>query len=335
MVSTILSLFLAFSLWVLETQETIKPSISAEKPVEIYSNQLHDNLTAVFSSAIDQAQHSILLIVYSLTDQEIIKILKKKHNEGVSIKVICDAKASPYIDSKLGSKIDVTRRFGPGLMHQKILVVDEQHIWIGSANMTTESLQMHGNIVSKLDSPALAKEIIAKAETLQTEGRSLPLTQKIFDIAGQPIELWFLPDNKNGSLRLKKLIREAEKTVRVAMFTWTRTDLAKEVIAAADRGLTTEVVIDHYSGKGASRYIVELLKNSNVAVRLSRGGPLLHYKFLQIDNTTLVSGSANWTKAAFTQNDDCFIVIHNLTEEQNQKLNALWEVIWAETSLVE
>ena len=119
------------------------------------------------------------------------------------------------------------------------------------------------------------------------------------------------------------------------MFTWTRTDLAKEVIAAADRGLTTEVVIDHYSGKGASRYIVELLKNSNVAVRLSRGGPLLHYKFLQIDNTTLVSGSANWTKAAFTQNDDCFIVIHNLTEEQNQKLNALWEVIWAETSLVE
>jgi cardiolipin synthase A/B len=197
-------------------------------------------LTYTFTSAINNAKESILLVVYSLTDPDVIASLKQKSEEGIPIKVICDAKASPYIDSKLGSKIETTRRFGPGLMHQKILVVDKKQTWIGSANMTPESLKMHGNLVAAIDSPLLAEEVIAKAHTLNVEGQGSPFPHFDLTIGEQSLELWFLPDNKDAVARLKKLIQTAEKTIRIAMFTWTRHDLAQEVIAAKKRGLMLE-----------------------------------------------------------------------------------------------
>jgi phosphatidylserine/phosphatidylglycerophosphate/cardiolipin synthase-like enzyme len=198
--------------------------------------------------------------------------------------------------------------------------------------MTADSLYINGNLVTALHSEHVAKNIHDKAETLKVEGRGDSFPFENFMIGNQQVELWFLPDNKNAVMRLKKLIQGAQKSVRVAMFTWTRQDLAKTVINAAKRGVKTEVVIDHCAGKGAGAKIVKLLKDNNIDVYLSTGTPLLHHKFLYIDNKYLVNGSANWTKAAFTQNDDCFIVIHDLTDKQNEQMETLWNVILNESS---
>ena len=111
------------------------------------------------------------------------------------------------------------------------------------------------------------------------------------------------------------------------MFTWTRRDLAKAIIAAKARGVDVQVVIDHYQGNGAGAPIVKLLKQGGVSVRLSQGGPLLHHKFLYVDGKILVNGSANWTKAAFTANDDCFMILYNLTDKQSERMDDLWEAI--------
>ena len=112
------------------------------------------------------------------------------------------------------------------------------------------------------------------------------------------------------------------------MFTWTRRDLASSVIAAKKRGVDVQVVIDYNAGRGAGEEIVKLLKSNGVTVHLSRGGPLLHHKFLYIDSSILLNGSANWTRAAFRDNNDCFIVIKGLTPEQSAQLDALWTIIF-------
>lgn len=332
--SALVALILAGAFWIYEAAQPTPPPTSGQTAA-FYTNQIHDDLTKTFTAAIENAKQSILLIVYSLTDPAIIASLRQKSQQGIHVRVITDAQASPYIDKKLGSKISGLRRFGPGLMHLKILVIDGQQTWIGSANMTTESLRMHGNLVAALDDPLLAQAIIDKANTMKAEGHELAFPFETFNIGGQPIELWFLPDNRDAVLRLKQLIQSAEKTVRVAMFTWTRQDLANEVVAASKRGVKTQVVIDHYSGKGASAKIVKLLKKSGVPVFLSRGGPLLHHKFLYVDGKTLVNGSANWTKKAFTQNDDCFIVVHDLTPAQSKCMEALWDKIYSEAVVVQ
>lgn len=296
-------------------------------PAHFYSNQIGDDLTATFTTAISNAKTSVTLAVYSLTDASIIESLHNKAQEGVPVRVICDAKASPYIDSKLGHQVATTRRFGPGLMHQKILLIDGHQVWIGSANMTTESLRMHGNLVMALDHAPLAASLQAKFDLLQVEGHDSLSTPLEFEHAGQQMELWLLPNAQNGVARLTSLIRSAKKSVRIAMFTWTRHDLAEAVIEAAKRGVQTEVVIDHHAGKGAGAKIVRLLKKRGVPIFLSRGGPLLHHKFVYIDQEILAHGSANWTKAAFTQNDDCFIVLHKLNDQQKYCMETVWKTI--------
>ncbi len=116
------------------------------------------------------------------------------------------------------------------------------------------------------------------------------------------------------------------------MFTFTRQDFAQAIIQAAKRGVKTEVVIDHQSAKGASAKVVALLQKAGVSVSLSQGSALLHHKFLYIDGKVLENGSANWTKAAFTQNDDCFLILHELNDSQKQQMEKLWKVIKAESA---
>lgn len=325
--------FAIIFLFVIWVQNPQKDSATSEisKTAQLIANQTNDDLTKTMSTAIGSAKESVLLIVYTLTDPTIISALKNKSREGVPVLVVCDAKESRPISAKLGEKVDVLRRFSPGRMHQKILVVDGKTTWIGSANMTTQSLRMHGNLITILESQDLAKHIHEKTKTINVEGHDRAFPHEVFNIGSQRVEMWFLPDDQGGVQCIKDLIQTAKKTIRIAMFTWTRSDLAEAVIDAARRGVNTEVVIDSYQGKGASARIVKLLSNSDVKVSLSRGGPLLHHKFLYIDNETLVNGSANWTHDAFTKNDDCFIVMHKLERRQQEQMDSLWEVICKES----
>lgn len=325
-------LILMVFLWAQENI-TEAPQLEYGQSTALYSNQTRHDLRQAFCGAISQAEQSIMLIIYGLTDPYVIDSLNKKAQEGVPVHVVCDAKASPHIDSKLDPKISIVRRFGPGLMHQKLLVIDDRQVWMGSANLTADSLRMHGNLVTAVESPMLANVVNAKGISLDAEDRTASIPHETFNINGQSMEMWFLPDDQKKAIaRVKELIASAEKTIKIAMFTWTRFDFAHALIAAQKRGVKTEVVIDRASSKGASAKVAKLLKKGGVPTAVSRGGDaLLHHKFAYIDGKTLVNGSANWTKAAFAQNDDFFIVLHDLTEEQNQEMESLWNVIKTES----
>ncbi|MBA3815378.1 MAG: phosphatidylserine/phosphatidylglycerophosphate/cardiolipin synthase family protein [Parachlamydiaceae bacterium] len=331
--SILIALLLGFFFWQFQSTQpstTHTLDLSGEVPA-LFANQTNDDLTASFASGIASAKESVLLIVYTLTDPTIIKALKKKSEEGVNVRVITDAMESPYVTSKLGSSVFMNRRFSKGRMHQKILVIDGKVSWIGSANMTSESLRMHGNLVNVIKSAPLAERLEAKALTMDMKAKDSYFLHEEFTIGGQLVELWFLPDDHMAVQCVKDLIHSAKENVRIAMFTWTRMDFAHAAIEAANRGVNVEVVIDGNQGKGVSSRIVELLRNSKVKVSLSRGKPLLHHKFLYVDQSMLVNGSANWTHDAFNKNDECFLIIHNLTQLQQHQMDALWKVISKES----
>lgn len=299
---------------------------TSDAPVEIYSNQTRDNLLRLFQNAINQAKESIVLVIYSLTDSQIIQALQKKSEEGVEIYIVCDAKASPDISYRL-PRSTLIKRVGQGLMHQKILIIDRKQILLGSANMTTSSLNVHDNLVIGVEHPMLAQALIQRAKSMKEDGSYSPLLHLQTTAGPQNLELWLLPDDPYAAKRMTKLLRSAQKSIKIAMFTWTRLDFTEEIIAAAKRGVKVEAVIDRYSGKGASAKIVRLLEKTGIPIQLSTGNKLLHHKFVYIDNTTLVNGSANWTQAAFKDNDDDFMVIYPLTLEQQTKMNQIWKAI--------
>lgn len=297
------------------------PSPKESSPAQFYASQCNDDLRKVFVSSIKEAEKSILLIIYSLTDDQVIKALQEKASQGVAITVIHDASTASYGIKRLSPEI---KRIGwkkSGLMHQKILVVDESKVWIGTANLTTESLRIHDNIVIGMCSGELARAITKRQH-------------RDFFLGGQLVEFWILPEEKKDGLnQLLSLVRKAERSIKVAMFTWTHPDLTRAIIEAHNRGVKVEVVIDHGQGLGVSEKSVDELSRAGVNVALSRS-EMLHHKLAYIDDQLLVVGSANWTRAAFSKNEECFLVIHDLNEEQKNKMNSLWHAIRATRELI-
>lgn len=318
-----------FACFLLAADAISKPEMPQSGQAAIlYSNQARNDLRQTMNCAIQEAKKSVLLIVYTLSDPVIIQALNDKSDQGVPVKVICDGRACPFMERKLKPSIDLVKRFGDGLMHLKLLVVDGAQVWIGSANMTGESLGMHANLMASIDHSALAEMVKSKAQGLPEEGRSEPrFEHRTFDLKEQSLEFWFLPDDVRAVERVKQLIRSAKKSLRVAMFTWTRFDFAQEIVAASARGVKAEVVLDHYSGKGVSAKVANYLKKNGIWLGMSQGKALLHHKFMMVDDKILVNGSANWTKAAFTKNDDCFFVLSELTEPQRQRMEQVWDVL--------
>ncbi len=256
------------------------------------------------------------MVMFGLSDTAIIDTLRKKAKT-VPSKIYYDHRSSPSLalSANLAKKVKTK-----GLLHQKILVLDNTTVFIGSANMTHASLSMHDNLMIGFYSPEIAHFLIHKAPYSSGYIRSM--------VGGQNIELWLLPDMQNKALSsLRELIHSAKKSIFVAMFTFTHPILVDELIKAHKRGVQVECVIDFQSSMGASGKVVEKLKAAHVPLYFSSGPQLLHHKMLFIDNKTLISGSANWTKSAFVKNNDCFFILHHLTPKQKRFVQKLKKVL--------
>lgn len=314
-------------------KKLVNPSLPAYgEPVVFYANQTRDDLGKLYQNSIADAKKSILLLIYNLSDTAIIQKLNRKAEEGVAITIICDAEASRNVQKRLNSKIKVFPQENKGLMHLKVLVVDEHFVLIGSANLSRYSLKIHGNLVNGFYSSELGHFIAERAQNIIKGQEGDTVLEKTFSIGGQEVEFWFLPNDPQAVRRIIRLIDSARKSIRIAMFTWTRKDFAHAVIRSALRGVKVEVVLDKNASKGSSKKIARLLLREKVPVNVNSDGGLLHHKMMIVDSEILVNGSANWTKAAFTSNHDCFMIVHPLTSSQQRKINNLWEMIKSNTA---
>lgn len=300
-----------------------------EGAVELYSNQAGDNLRSTVLASIESAEHSVLMAIYNLSDTKIVNALRSKADSGVPVTVIVDAKASPQAHRQLGPRVKTIRRSPAGLMHLKILVVDNKQVWIGSANMSYNSLRTHGNMILAMDNPPLASAISQYLRAMPQTGTvsAAPPRPIRFAQEGQDGDLWFLPDMGPALPALLNLIDNAKTSLKVAMFTWTHPKLTEAIIHARNRGVEVTVVIDSKQGQGAGAEVVHDLRQAGIRAYLSKGDGLLHYKMAIIDESILVLGSANWTRSAFSRNDDCFVILWPLSEEQQSYLRKTWGVI--------
>ncbi|MBF8262679.1 MAG: hypothetical protein HW387_344 [Parachlamydiales bacterium] len=310
-----------YCVWLIIT--TLNPHLpQLDEEPRLYSNQCRQNLRYIYVDAIQKAKHSIHLVMFGLSDPSILSALAHRIHEEVPTVIYYDAAESSRVRNKLSHATLHPVQLG-GLMHQKILILDNDLIFIGSANMTTSSLMMHDNLVVGLRSRKVADFLMSRIPYSSGYLRTM--------VGGQDIELWLLPDSRGTALTdLRRQIRKAGRSIKIALFTLTHPNLCDEIIAAKERGVDVTIVVDMHSGLGASAKAIDQLRQNNVKILYSQGVQLLHHKFVWIDGETLICGSANWTKAAFNKNSDCILALHHLTDEQRDFMKTLWHRIEAE-----
>jgi hypothetical protein len=107
-----------------------------QHPIQFYSNQTRQDIKSTFYQAIKNAHISIFLSVYGITDPHILALLSKKSEEKIPITVEYDPSASSNLKKILSPSINVHPIKAKGLMHRKILLLDEGQVFLGSANLT-------------------------------------------------------------------------------------------------------------------------------------------------------------------------------------------------------
>ena len=312
------SIFLVFLLYAWVGIETISPKIpSISTPTIFYSNQCRQDLRSTILKALKSAKKSIHLVMFGLKDEIILDQLAKNIESGIDLKLFYDKRHSAKNIFIKKNVYPVSKK--SSLMHQKILVLDDQTVFLGSANMTKQSFSMHKNMILGFYSPEIAKFLSQKTPFQRGY---------ISSMVGNPLmEIWLLPDKRNLALyNLNQIIKSAKKKIDIAMFTLTHPSIVNEVIKAHKKGVDVNIIIDSKTYLGASFKAIEKLKKEKIKIFKSMGPEIMHHKYLYIDEKLLVCGSFNATKAAFQKNKDIMLVLHDLTTNQKKFMNKLQRI---------
>jgi len=130
------------------------------------------------------------------------------------------------------------------------------------------------------------------------------------------VTAFFSPDG-GVTKAVSERIRAAKKSLDVAMYVFSASALATDVLAAHKRGVKVRVLIDGRMSRRWSK--AKDLREHEVPlwrVYLRKGRedatePQFHHKFAVIDGETVITGSFNWTVMAEESNHENLVVIRD------------------------
>ncbi|MCA9527386.1 MAG: endonuclease [Myxococcales bacterium] len=125
--------------------------------------------------------------------------------------------------------------------------------------------------------------------------------------------------------RLMGLFAAARRTVDICVFTITDDALSREIYEASRRGVHIRIVTDDDKALDRGSDIADL-ERAGIPVRVDRSPSHMHHKFALFDGRTLASGSYNWTRSAFLENQENLIVTNHpqLLRQFQAEFDGLW-----------
>ncbi|MEX0961494.1 MAG: phospholipase D-like domain-containing protein [Simkaniaceae bacterium] len=293
-------------------------------PIRFYANQTRDNLKLLTAESLRLTKNSIHLASYHLTDEDIINHLNHlAHDKDVTLYL---DHTNKRIKKKLHPNITLHLIKMKGLMHEKICIIDKKYSFLGSANMTRDSLSFHDNIICGILSASLAEKLILHLKSLTENLQTPPLIERI---NGQKIKILFSPlSGEEAANLIKKGIQKAEQEIFISMFTFTHRPIIHLLLEERKKGKNVDVYLDQTTSRGSSKWAKEHLNPS-----LNRSSSLFHHKWVLLDQKKIIFGSANWTQGAFKRNADYVCQISPLTPKQKKFFKKISKKIKQETHI--
>lgn len=126
--------------------------------------------------------------------------------------------------------------------------------------------------------------------------------------ATEPVEVFFSPDGGCTDAIVKN-IGEAQKSVLVQAYFFTSTPIAKALVEAKKRGLDVRVILDksQITGNYSS---ADFLVHGGVPVWIDSQHAVAHNKVIILDDSTVLTGSFNYTSGAEKNNAENLVVLH-------------------------
>lgn len=121
-------------------------------------------------------------------------------------------------------------------------------------------------------------------------------------------------------------ITKAQKTIDIAMYSFTSREIAQALVEAQARHVMIRIVLDKAQRKerySKSRYLI----SKGIDVKFHFGPGLMHNKFAVIDGRALLTGSFNWTASANKRNEENLLILmdNDLIKKYEERFEYLWQ----------
>lgn len=295
-----------------------------DKP-ELQANGVDRALIAL----IDSAQTSIDAAVYRLTHSVIIDALGRSCSRGVAVRVVTDESsvrefAAAYaqlrqlscLSLKTDASADARGRF-EHTMHHKFAIFDRAIVWSGSANWAEREIWADANNALVLRDGRIAQLYSGEFNQMFEQDRfgSQKYEGWVFTrlstylVGNARVGVYFTPSGAPQKIVLDA-IRQAQKTIQMAMFHFTDDLISAELAAARTRGVQIEAAWDFRAWERFEDSEIDDMLRLGIGVVDALPG-LVHHKFAVIDGRTVIMGSTNWSDSGFFENDENLLVIES------------------------
>ena len=141
-------------------------------------------------------------------------------------------------------------------------------------------------------------------------------------------KVYFSPGTEIGEA-LSNLLRDAQESVRLCVFSITDHRLAKEILNCQRRGVEVEIITDDQKMFDRSSEIQDM-RMAGIDIKIDHSKYHMHNKFGIIDNRIVFTGSFNWTYTASKHNQENLLVTTNgsIVKQFSEEFDKLWDEMY-------
>lgn len=123
-----------------------------------------------------------------------------------------------------------------------------------------------------------------------------------------------------------RAIDASQREVLVQAYGFTHNAIAQALLRAQSRGVAVRVMLDEKSNH-TNRYVIGLLTEGNVPLRMDGRHAIAHNKVMVLDEQIVITGSFNFTNSAETRNAENFLILKS--DELARTYKSQWESHWS------
>lgn len=254
--------------------------------------------------AINNTQHTLNVVMYGLTDEQLLNALMQKKAEGKTVKIILEQR--PYkaedenkraISAFTNQNMHWQGSVPPfRLIHQKTLILDGKKAIVMTFNFTHSTFKKERNFALIIDDPQRVNDI---QSVFAGDWNHHP-------IVNHPANLIWSPDDSRE--KIVTAIERAKNTIKIYAQSVNDYKMVGALAKAAHKGVQVQILT---SNKLRQKQ-VDYLERAGVSIHYSKHY-YIHAKVLIIDQQTAIIGSINLTRASLENNRELAVITQDPT----------------------
>lgn len=289
----------------------------------LYSNEFKlyfspsNKVDRIIIETFKKAKKSIFIASYTFDWPEGCKLLNELAEKGVDVKILLNfLPKNQEVLKNVGIKKWDKRNCA---MHAKFIVIDNEYVFVGSANFTESSMIWDSNNILFIYDQKIGKFF---AENFISLWCNRALSQNS-SFKTEAIDFYFSPISDCTSVIVNE-VRKARESIKFAMFCFTSDIIGQEIIKAGIRGVKVFGIFENSQNPISNEYLV-MKKIHLLKVKKDCFVENIHDKFLIIDDRVALTGSFNYTLAA-TRNIETLIVLKDPSLVKH--IAKRWRYLW-------